>query len=116
MKVQVYWKKTHTDQYLNFGSHRPLQHKLDVIRTLYGRCDNRVTDPNDAKLEVQHVNQALGKCRYPSWMFKKVRQQLDIRNSIPNKPKSKKDADKKKDESSIMISIPYVKGVSEALA
>ena len=95
MKVQVYRKKTHTDQYLNFGSHHPLQHKLGVIRTLYDRCDNIVTDPKDAKLEVQHVNQALGKCGYPSWTFKKVRQQLDKRNSTPKKPKNK-DTDKNK--------------------
>ena len=59
MKVQVYRKKTHADRYLNFGSHHPLQHKLGIIRTLYDRCDNIVTDSDDAKLEVQHMNQAL---------------------------------------------------------
>ena len=72
MKVQVYCKKTHSDQYLNFGSHHALQHKLGIIRTLYDRCDNIVTDPMDAKAELEHVNQALGKCEYPSWTFKKV--------------------------------------------
>ena len=53
MKVQVYCKKTHTDQYLNFESHHPLQHKLGIIRTLYDRCYNIVTDPKDAKLDFQ---------------------------------------------------------------
>ena len=66
MKVQVYRKKTYTDQYLNFRSHHSLQHKLGIIRTLYDICDNIVTDPDDVKLELQHVNQALGKCGYPS--------------------------------------------------
>ena len=60
---------------------------LGVIRTIYDRCDNIVTDP----------------------MAKKVRQQLDKRNSIPKN----KDTDKKQQESPIMVTIPYVKGVSE---
>ena len=39
----------------------------------------------------------------------------DKHNSTLKKPKSKKDADIKKEESPIIISKPYVKGVSEAL-
>ena len=70
----------------------------------------------DAKPEVEHVNQAVGKFRYPSWTFKKVRQQLDECNSTPKKPKNKKDTDKKQKEFPIMVTIPYVNGISEALA
>ena len=80
------------------------------------RSYNIVTDPKDAKAEVEHVKQALGKCGYPSWTFKKDRQQLDKCNGTPKKPKNEKDTDKKKEESPIMVSIPYVKGVLEALA
>ena len=35
LKVKVYSKKPHADQYLSFESHHPLPHKLGIIRTLY---------------------------------------------------------------------------------
>ena len=52
VKLLIYRKQTHTDQYLNFDSHHPLQHKLSVIRTLLDRCENIVTEEEDRKKKL----------------------------------------------------------------
>ena len=55
LKVLVYRKKTHTDHYLAFSSHHPLNHKLGVVRTLLDRCHDVVTEEEDKKKEQEHV-------------------------------------------------------------
>ena len=61
VKIEVYWMKTHTDQYLHLNSHHPLNHKLGVMQMLYDRCKNIVTDTGDV-MEIAQMNQALSKC------------------------------------------------------
>ena len=51
IKLLVYRKATHTDQYLSFQSHHPLRHKLAVIRTLLERSDSIVREEEDRKQE-----------------------------------------------------------------
>ena len=64
VKLLVYRKKSHTDQYLNFSSHHPLNHKLVVIWTLLEICYGIVTEEEDRKKEEEHVAKALSKCGY----------------------------------------------------
>ena len=67
VKLLVYRTKLHTDQYLNFSSHHPLNHKLAGIRTLLERCYSIVTEEHDRKKEEEHFAKALRKCGYPPW-------------------------------------------------
>ncbi|XP_072028489.1 uncharacterized protein [Amphiura filiformis] len=55
IKLLIYRKPTHTDQYLNLNSHHPLQHKLGVVRTLLDRAERIVTDPKDRQKEEDHI-------------------------------------------------------------
>ena len=47
LKFSVYRKPTHTDQYLQFQSHQPMEHTMRVIRTLTHRADTIISDPQD---------------------------------------------------------------------
>ena len=109
VKVQVYQKVTHTDQYLHFSSRHPLNHKVGVIGTLYDRCDNIVTEKADVAKVIDNVNRALGACGYPSWSFKKV----DQREQKNNRKTSKDSKDK---STKTRVTLPYIRGVSEALS
>ena len=108
VKLLVYRKKTHTDQYLDFNSRHPLHQKLGVIRTLMNRKDNIVTEQNDREEEDQRIRKALAECNYPKWAMDKAKQQME------SKQQKKKKTNKQNDNPSRgMVVIPYVEGISE---
>ena len=96
----VYRKATHTDQYLLFESHHPLEHKLSVIRTLYHRADTIITDSTDRISEKEHVNKALSKCGYPKWAINTTVTPKTHNTTELGKPRA-------------FVTFPYVKGLSE---
>ena len=76
VKLLVYRKKSHTDQYLHFTSHHQLQHQLGVIYTLFNRCKDVVTEETDRKEEEEKICTALQLCGYPKWSFQQVRNNI----------------------------------------
>jgi len=112
VKLLVYRKKSHTDQYLNFSSHHPLNHKLAVIRTLLERCYSIVTEEDDRKKEEEHVAIAHSKCGYPPWTIDRVKQDI-VEKSLKEEAKKAK---KTRGDHKGMVVMPYVKGLSEAFA
>jgi len=111
VKLVVYRKKSHTDQYLNFSSHHPLNHKLPVIRTLLERCYSIVTEEDDRKKEKEHVARALSKCGYPLWTIDRVKQDI-VEKYLNDEAKKAKYTSNHKG----MVVVPYVKRLSEAFA
>ena len=56
--TEVYQKPTHTDQYLHFRSHHPINHKTGVVRTLMDRKDTMASTENDKNNEELHIRTA----------------------------------------------------------
>ena len=64
LNTDVYRKPTHTDQYLVFSSHHPLEPKLAVIRTLHYQAESVPTKAEGKLKEHQHSKIALQTCGY----------------------------------------------------
>ncbi len=64
LKFSVYRKQTHTEQYLQFDSHQPMEHKLGVIRTLTHRANIIITEEEDKEEEFQHIKNVLSIAGY----------------------------------------------------
>ena len=108
VKLCIYRKKTHTDQYLQFSSHHPLHQKLGVIRTLLDRSESIVTEVIDREIEELNIRQALTACGYPESTVNKVKQQ---RSKPKSKPPTRKKPDSDKPKG--LVVVPYVQGLSE---
>ena len=64
LSFSVFRKPTHMDQYLQFSSNQPLQHKLGVIRMLHHRY-NTICLSEEAKLrEIDHLKKVLSVSGY----------------------------------------------------
>ena len=59
LTFSVYHEVTHTDQYLQYSSNQPLQHKLGVIRTLYHRGNLICLDDTTKLAEIEHLKAVL---------------------------------------------------------
>jgi len=112
VKLLVYRKKSHTDQYLNCSSRHPLNHKVAAIRTLLERCYSILTEESGQKKKEAHVAKALSKCGYPPWTIDRVKQDIVEK---PLKDEAKK-VKKTRGNHKGMVVVPYVKGLSEAFA
>ena len=96
VKLTIYRKKTHTDQYLNFESNHHISQKLGIINTFQHRINTIITDEKDKEEERRRVKSKLSNCKYPEWSFNR-----------------KKKNTQKERESRSSVTIPYVKTTSE---
>lgn len=99
IKITIYRKATHTDQYLDFRSNHHIKQKIGIINTFRHRINELVTEEEDKKKEEAHVEKALRRCGHPKWSFKKKRKVA-----------------KEKIRRSGKVVIPYIKTLSENLA
>ena len=76
LSIKVYCKPMHTDQYLQWDSHHNLSAKYSVIGTLTHRAKEVCTSPELLNEELQHLKDALSKCKYTRWAINKVQNKL----------------------------------------
>ncbi len=107
LKITVYRKPTHTNQYLNFASHHHIQQKLGIVKTLFHRCDSIVTDPADRRIEKDTIKNALRDSGYPEWALNPPAPTP----RVDNDPQPEQESGAKK-----LVVLPYLKGTSERLA
>ena len=107
MNFTVHRKPTHTDQYLQFDSNQPLQHKLGVIKTLVHRCNTICTTEEDKLAELEHLKKVLSVSGYSrsAWVTA-TRAPGRNRSSPPKKDRIVKGS----------ISLPYVGNMSNNIA
>lgn len=64
--IDVYWKPTHTDRYLDFSSHHDKKHKISTASTLLFRASSLPSSHEGKIRETNHVRATLEANRYPS--------------------------------------------------
>ena len=62
LRIDVYRKPTHIDQYFLFDSHHPLEHKLRVIQILQDRIQKVPSSTEGRQKELTHIKTAFQTC------------------------------------------------------
>ena len=78
----------HIDQYLNFTSNHPLEHKLSMVRTLHHRVITVISE-EDRKLDVMYVDRILTYCGYPEGLLKRWAVHPKQKEDAPDPPSKK---------------------------
>ena len=107
LTTKVYRKPTHTDLYLQWDSHHNLACKFSVVNTLTHRAKAVCSTPQLLTEELNHLERALAKCKYPRWAFQKVLKDQEDK-------KKKKERKKLITQKRCHIVVPYTKGLCES--
>ena len=99
IRTSVFQKPTHTDKYLQFFSHNPLNHKMSVVKILFN-CASLV----EQSIEESHIVQALKGNGYPTHFI--CRSQ-----AVSARQKSNVDSE----VSHNTVNIPYIQGLLESI-
>ena len=105
LSTTVHRKPTHTDRYLSYDSHHPVQHKEAVARSLMDRASNLPSSNSDRKIEARQVITMLESNSYPKRFI--------LRSVTNSKWRSQRDTTRKK--LCGFTTIPYIGGVSEPI-
>ena len=108
---EIYRKSTHTNQYLKFTSHHLAKAKKSVIKSLFDRVKNIISNPSDHEKEENHLTAVLQANDYP----KKFISNTVRASQLPKQPTNNDNTENQGQAAPVRINLPYVKGKSEQL-
>ena len=116
----VYWKPTHTNQYLQWDSHHHLSAKFSVINTLTHRATTVCSNPEHLHKEMDHLRKALTPCKYPKWALDKVEKRLkrtsrEVIDGVNNQGNAGTQSTTNEVKTKHHIVIPYTQGLCESM-
>ena len=115
LNTTVYRKPTHTDMYLHWDSHHNIPSKYSVIGTLYHRANTICSTTQYLQDEEKHLNQALKRCKYPSWAINRVRIRSRTTTSHNSNRRTGNTNTAQSNTPNINIVVPYHQGLSESI-
>ena len=89
LTTSVYWKPTHTDQYLAYDSPHPQSVKCGIVKCLYERAKRFVAKPSVISEEKKHLSSVLVSNGYPFSLLQ-ILTKTGNRTTVPNPPTSSK--------------------------
>ena len=118
--VDIYRKPTHTDKYLHYDSHHPIQHKLSVLNTLLDRAEKIPSTTKGKRRERKHVFKVLRDNGYPSKFLKSHDNKRKLHHLVNTNANSRTtDANNRANPAdytaSNFVILPYIKGVTEKI-
>ena len=100
----MFRKAIHTDQYLNFQSYQPLQHKLAAVRTLCHRGNTIISTEEDKEEENRHITSTLRDYGYLKYAIDQALK--------PKKPSCRR-TEPASGLSPLSVAVSYNKGVAD---
>ena len=101
--------------YLHWDSHHNIPSKYSVIGTLYHRANNICSTTQYLHEEEKHLNQALKRCKYPSWAINRVKIRTRTTASHNSNRRTGNTNTAQSNTSNINITVPYHQGLSESI-
>ena len=114
LNTTVYRKPTHTDMYLHWDSHQNIPSKYSAVGTLYHRANTICSTPQHLQKEENHLNQALTRCKYPTWAINRAKLKIQATSSLSTNRRTVNPNPTQSSSPKPNIVVPYHQGLSES--
>ncbi len=110
IETDVYRKRTHTDQILNYNSNHPTQHKVSCLKTLLNRIDTHCSTTESKKKELDYLYDTFRKNNYPKHFI-----DSDYKRRQQNRTQDTS-TEENNERPIRRITLPYINKISETTA